>query len=236
MSAKEFGGLGFAAGVVRGARSFKVDKLGRLTGIHYEQIWRPGENIAECRKEKAVFHVTFNWDGITSSGRLGYLQAFPNYPPPPPSSSRTVVSTPPSVHRKKKGKKVVADIISMPEPPKAAAIAATEKKPHTMADCACGFYGYYDGSEDYWKDGYVSAVIEGYGEALIGTRGFRVAKARIVALMIPAEQDRFANRIARNYPDVPLFRSFNEMVAAFPPDGGEEAVTPDVDDFWTRDA
>jgi len=47
----EFSGLDFAAGVLTGARSFRIDKLGRLTGVNVPQVWTPGENTASCRKD-----------------------------------------------------------------------------------------------------------------------------------------------------------------------------------------
>lgn len=58
---------------------------------------------------------------------------------------------------------------------------------HDASKCSCGYYAYYDGSNDYGKPGRVSAVIEGYGETVIGTRGFRAQKARIVALSMDSK-------------------------------------------------
>lgn len=215
---------------------------------------------------------------------------------------------------------------------------------HNMAECSCGFYGFYDGSNDYKSDGTVSAVVEGYGETVIGTRGFRSMKAKIVALHIPGYVDpskksavkktrgkgpvrrgleffamreaafafgvpglimilvgvvsvvgtavwnliggneswqpfaigvgigvvvagvglvTLANkinsvgdelktstvkapylrlpqvqreRIMRNYPDIPVFASFEEMVEAFPPDRGVEPSPESDPDFWSRPA
>lgn len=168
----EFASLGFAAGVVRGVRSFSVDDLGRLTGIHYKQVWMPGENLAECRREHDF-------------GR----------------------------------------------PPK----TVTDFGAH-LPDCNCGFYGYYDGSNDYRSSGStITAVIEGYGSTVIGSRGFRCSKARIVALHIPDDVKR-SGVVARNYAEIPLFDSFLRMVQAFPAIGDEKTVKPDDDDFWTREA
>lgn len=165
----EFASLGFAAGIVRGVRSFSVDELGRLTGIHYRQVWAPGENLAECRKED---------DGHTEVIDFG-------------------------AH---------------------------------LPDCACGFYGYYDGSNDYRSSGAtITAVVEGYGSTVIGSRGFRCSKARIVALHIPDDVKR-SGVVARNYAEIPLFDSFLRMVQAFPAIGDEKTVKPEDDDFWTRSA
>lgn len=202
MSITEFSGIdqiiepaleeaGFAVGVVRGVRSFNVDTLGRLTGVTYKQVWRPGENVAECKVSDypwPVLHMTLSY---TVTGAK--------------------VSTSPPADR---------------------------AKPHALRDCKHGFYGYYDGSNDYYDKGRVSAVIEGYGETVIGSRGFRCMKARIVALHIPEDvKPHLARLVVRNYPDIPILETFEQMVSEFPPDSAGNEVTPDTDpDFWTRPA
>ena len=67
------------------------------------------------------------------------------------------------------------------------ALRRSGRPPHALTACRCGFYAYYDGSDDYKADARISAVVEGFGETLIGSRGFRSRKARILALCIPAE-------------------------------------------------
>lgn len=205
MSIDEFSGIdqmidpaieevGFAVGVVRGVRSFDVDKLGRLTGVTYKQIWKPGENEATCQRGRsddlwAQFSFT-----LTHSGGL----------------SRRLSE----------------------------AVPVDYDKPHAMHDCKHGFYAYYDGSNDYRDDSRVSAVIEGCGETVIGSRGFRCMKARIVALQVPETvKPHIARMVARNYPDVPILETFEQMVSEFPPDSAGNEITPDNDpDFWTRPA
>jgi len=107
--------------------------------------------------------------------------------------------------------------------------------PHSLTACKCGFYGYYDGSNDYHKPERVSGVVEGYGEVVIGTRGFRSTKARIVALTIPdTVSPALAMRVRRNYRDIPFFDSFAAMVTEHPTDT-QHGSTPETDpDFWTR--
>lgn len=95
----------------------------------------------------------------------------------------------------------------------------------TFEEMKCGFYAYFDGHDD---GGYgstepgVSGVVEGYGEVLIGTKGFRARKARIIALAVPDFQgiwklDEFVvDKIRANYPKVPLFASEMAMRAEFP--------------------
>ena len=63
-------------------------------------------------------------------------------------------------------------------------------------DCECGFYAYFDDSNDYvtgkrrWRDSrscaMVGAIIEGAGVATVGDRGFRASRARLVAIYDPA--------------------------------------------------
>lgn len=110
------------------------------------------------------------------------------------------------------------------------------RPPHSMTVCGHGLYGYYEGSNDYYSPGRVMGVVEAYGETIIGTRGFRASKARIVALHIPEEVSS-AQRglIVRNYPDVAVFDSFEAMVAEFPADDAGNGLNPSTDpDFWTR--
>lgn len=209
MSMDEFSGIdqmidpaieevGFAVGVVRGARSFEVDKLGRLTGVTYKQIWKPGENEASCQRGRQ----DDMWMPLLQTFKYSFSVGSPGTPAPP---------LPPAVDY---------------------------EKPHAMHDCKHGFYAYYDGSNDYRDDSRVSAVIEGYGETVIGSRGFRCMKARIVALQIPETvKPHIARMVARNYPDVPILETFDQMVSEFPPDSAGNEVTPDNDpDFWTRPA
>lgn len=232
MNAGEFGGIGFALGTVRGARSFQVDKLGRLTGISYPQVWRPGENAAECRKAEASI-ASFGFTFDFSRYIVPYFGS--TIASPIPAAAVTT-----SMFERAKSLFTSASLpVDQPlevhaiEEPK---VVEPEKPKHDLEACACGFYGYYDGSDDYHKSGYVSAVVEGYGETVIGTRGFRAYKARIVALRIPKSVPvRVAALVARNYLDVPLFTSFKQMVEEFPPDAGGMDLNPETDpEFWTR--
>lgn len=65
---------------------------------------------------------------------------------------------------------------------KATAPCAPESVPRRP--CGCGFWAYWQ-PEAVDRSG-VSGVVEGFGRTLIGTRGFRAEKARIVALTKPA--------------------------------------------------
>lgn len=72
------------------------------------------------------------------------------------------------------------------------------ERPHQAAEkgCTCGFYAYFDGSNDYalyWRlermfhsaPAGFTGIIEGTGLVTVGSRGFRAEKARLVALVVP---------------------------------------------------
>jgi hypothetical protein len=248
MSGEEFSGIGFAAGVVRGTRSFAVDKLGRLTGVSYKQVWTPGENEAICRLEddpyssfatqvqRLMGYSYYNAPPTRSFGSVAIGSSAMAGPAAPKRSWVDALMGAPAVEPAIE--KAVTKAKEEEEARlKAEELAAEERqKRDTLADCSHGFYGYYDGSNDYYKQGYVMGVVEGYGETVIGTRGFRCMKARIVAIRIPKHvPDRLRAMILRNYPDVPVFDTFKAMVAEFPADDAGVGVSPETDpDFWTR--
>ncbi len=95
----------------------------------------------------------------------------------------------------------------------------------TFEDMSCGFYAYFDGKDNNGhgsSDPNISGVIEGYGEVLIGTKGFRAKKARILALAVPAFEgiwrldDFVVRQLRANYPNIPVFESELAMRAEFP--------------------
>lgn len=92
--------------------------------------------------------------------------------------------------------------------------------------CQCGFYAYFDrGSNPYHSVLNVLGLIEGYGVATVGSRGFRCEKARIVALIGQPEQ-------FKRYPGIPVFPDVDSAVTEFPltvPEG--TPVTPSPDDL-----
>lgn len=224
MSAEEFTGLGFAPGSVKGVRSFRVDKFGRLTGIHYRQVWRPEENVAECRKDEGPSGVMGGiYTGLMSASGWSSLVGGAGGAVP-----QTVTFYADTHTKRGRGKGHVVSVQKqLPEPPA-----------HTMADCQCGFYGYFDGSDDYHDNGTVSAVVEAYGETIIGTRGFRAMKAKIVALHINDKDlsPAFMRKIRNNYDGIAFFDSFESMVAEFPPDLSLEPSPKSDPSFWEREA
>jgi len=154
----DFGGRQYGLGVVRGVRSFDVDEFGRLKGVQYPTVWKPGENTAVCNRKKPAEGWTVDQEATSAFGSFrGYTILYRN-----DVTGVRGVAKPPMV----------------PELPDG----------HSLTDCSHGFYAYYDGSNDYRSDSRISAVVEGYGDTLIGTRGFRAEKARIVALCIPGSE------------------------------------------------
>ena len=165
-------GPDLAIGGVRGARSFRINEAGMLTGVVFRTVWGAGENQAECKLRA---------DHLMYAGYL-YQMRLRGMEPADPNTA------------------------------------------HPLTACQHGFYAYYDGSNDYYQAGFVSAVVEGYGETVIGTRGFRCMKARIVALHFPDEVgEDVRRRVVANYPGAPVFDTFERMVTEVPPDAGDNA-------------
>lgn len=225
MTVGEFTGMGFAPGVVRGTRSFRVDQFGRLTGVTHKQVWTPGENGAKCRKDDDT------WAGAYGGIYRALIGTTPvsSTPSTPKLSKYSLTQSIPfarftTVHEQK------------PE------ADAEDPKPlqHSFAACQCGFYGYFDGSDDYHDEKRVSAVVEAYGETVIGTRGFRAMKARIVALTVREGLDDLTasqvRKISTNYRGTAIFDSFDDMVREFAPDQSLEPSPENDPDFWTREA
>lgn len=237
----DFDGVEFAPGDVRGTRAFKVDTEGRLRGVVYETIWRPGENVARCLRgvppdavrsgTAASFHTPLG--GTVQSG--GGMSAFGNAArflmstPPPPPSPRMVRCT--------CGCNGFRAATYMDEDDFYTPCEGMEPK------CSCGFYVYQRGSNDYYSPrtegtghkGPIGSVVRGYGKVVLCERGFRAEKAEILALYVdPAEftQGNVVNtsliryRLGRNY-DVPVFEDYLQLLEAFPTDDPEPG-----EGFW----
>lgn len=58
---------------------------------------------------------------------------------------------------------------------------------HDMVTCSCGFHALTDESQiGYYRGhGNVIGLLEGYGEVVEGTQGFRASRGRVVALVAP---------------------------------------------------
>lgn len=222
----EFSDRPFVAGSLTGLRAFHVDRLGRLRGPVYDQVFKPGTNEAECRELADTYY--------TSMFR---------------SLNQTMWSLGPPVSQPSKPKRFLGGGITGADPvfdePRLATETVTSvedppKVEHVVGGlkCKCGFYAYFDGGNDYKEPNRVSALIEGFGLCTVGDRGFRASKARLLAIVVPGKrfpEDRFG-LVERNYPDVPLFTSKRDAIAAHPL-SADMAPTPETHaDFWERDA
>lgn len=235
----EFSDRPFVAGTITGLRAFRIDTLGRLTGVTYKDVWTPGENVAVCHADNTFANAIQMAAALSAQIDLTF------------NSQRGF---------DRKGKKAKG-IPKIPTPGEKAA-----KLTHALAGiaCQCGFYAYFDGGNDYlsqaWasggaitiSNGYlvtggsedraprVAAVVNGWGLVTVGSRGFRAEKAEVVALISPkseqAKHEVAFAKVRRNYPDVEVFETEVEAVRAFPLTD-PMPYTPDTDtDFWTRSA
>lgn len=269
--------LEFAAGSIRGVRSFALDKLGRLTGIHHKQIWLPGENVAKCNAKpggKATKAMTA-FSQYPELGARRYAEIQGLAPPPRNEFTRKAIRRPGWLSgglldldldytrdwgRDHEDDKLVIDWLQEQ--------IKQEPKEHDFATCKCGFYAFFDGSDEYsnmdrensyarmvqsmWttssstkavsarNDSYapVSAVIEAYGETLIGEKGFRASKAKILALRLDPKHlgTMQIRKLKRNYPDAAVFGDTDSMLEIYPP-SDELGITPsNTADFWERTA
>lgn len=237
----DFSGRGFAAGDVRGTRAWKVDVDGRLRGITYEKIWRPGENTAECfrgippgvpgnvRGSAGGATVFFRGTAVPGGSGGGGSASFTSF-------GGQIVSSTPAPLRCSCGCGIIVGPQSRED---FESMACSGIEP----DCGCGFYGYQEGSNDYYSPGMgstskgaIGGVFRGYGKVVLGTRGFRAEKAEILALYVDSEMLTASNakiadtlirlRLEENY-KVPVFGEYIDLLKAFPPDPPERS-----DDFW----
>ena len=255
----EYGDLELVAGAFVGARSFKVDRLGRLVAKHQPYIWTPGENVAECLKSvdldtylmrvatqqgiplsNTVVVGGAGGGGVGNSGAYGIPQVFPvpnKYTWGTTSNQFTFTPAQGSAYSPYS---VDYDFPYDKLVEQAQKLMAEDAKNagHRAADlnCQCGFYAYFDdGQNTYFEqDKDVLGVIEAYGQVTVGNRGFKCEKARIVALLIVPDRAFALRLVRRNYPDVAIFESKAAMLAEFPLTP-QDPPGPDADpDFWTR--
>lgn len=100
------------------------------------------------------------------------------------------------------------------------------KADHQMIDCGHGFYAYTENQKTdghyYTSEPVLVGVVEGYGETLIGTKGFRAMKGRIIALSTAPFKGLWdlapfvVSRLKANYPNVAFFESTLAMRMEFP--------------------
>lgn len=69
----DFSDRPLVAGSLIGTRSFRVDKLGRLTGVTHREVWRPGLNEAECLRGQG-----FSYGGLIMPRAFTYYLGHSN--------------------------------------------------------------------------------------------------------------------------------------------------------------
>lgn len=86
-----------------------------------------------------------------------------------------------------------------------------------VPQCDCGFWAYTSASTLPVSGGGALAfgIIQGWGSSIIGPRGFRAQKARIIALTI--DWMSLLDAVKAHYPHVPFYPSVESMVEAYPP-------------------
>jgi hypothetical protein len=93
--------------------------------------------------------------------------------------------------------------------------------------CSCGFYAYYDyrTANRYASGNVVSGVVEGYGETVVGTEGFRSQKIKIVALTCSSEIENQIKSKGIDFSGVKFFKKESQMKKEFPVNAPEWPVS-----------
>ncbi len=278
VSPDQFNGLPLVAGDVRGIRAWSVDSLGRLRSPQFSDcIWTPGENLAVCYGDNAqspMGRYLSSLSGQSSRPTRPTHYAIGSTDRPVPLGPMDLDPKDLAHHINQEkfyinkahylpALQVVEFVLESRYGGERSklSVPVTELtnftppvvEPHSISKCTCGFYAYLNGVNDFQGAGNVVGVIQGYGECVLGTRGFKATKARVVAVYVPTV-DRYidaetpadvlvrkstlpvsGDRLKTLYPEVKFYEDYDEMVAAHPP--SEPDVTPETDeDFWTREA
>lgn len=221
----DFSDRPFVAGNVTGPRAFRIDSLGRLTGVVHQDVWRPGENEAVC-------HAPEQGDDIYRA-MVQMVGAF---------DQRT---------GKKRDQNYYTASRPAPKPKHQVAGITCKCGFYAYFD---GGNDYLEWTTRYATGGYitfttmtgapdtaprVAAIVNGWGLVTVGDRGFRASRAEVVSLISP-DSERARHEVAfakvrRNYPELTVFSSEREAVQAFPLTD-LVAASPADEDFWTRSA
>lgn len=254
----EFSGFDLALGEVYGLRHWDIDDLGRLQAVAWgaqADFWKPGVNTARCLS--GYTQTTIKVPGLVDpyTGEVRRVEKVEeerekvpvtSWPDPDGNEQPLDVSSFNIVQEKVVRTHVTwYDGTTGVYDGKVSTQQIEITGAHLVPDehCKCGFYAYSGREQDQHTGlGYIAGVIKGYGRTLIGPKGFRCEKAEIVALLDPtkggtkdtAKRRRRAELLARNYPEVPQFTSW-EALFQFAPLTSEEALPdPSTEEFWTR--
>jgi hypothetical protein len=210
----EFSDRPFVAGSLTGIRSFRIDNLGRLTGVSLTKVWTPGDNTAKC------YRMDYNRGGSLFAS-MPSMQSYMN-----------------QMNQMLYGRGYIEVQEPKPKP-----VSLVKKPPHQVASlkCECGFWAYFDNDDNPHHQGgpmSIYGIVEGFGVITVGSRGFRAEKARIKALVIPGKKrHKFTDAVEHNYPDAQVFERKRDALEAFPLTLPNDVPTPETHpDFWTRSA
>lgn len=99
-------------------------------------------------------------------------------------------------------------------------------------ECQCGFYGTREPVSSWTlSHSYVSGVVEVYGRVIIGTRGVRAQKARIVAACINptyVSGSHLPDQLMERYSSVDWMSSAAEVFDKYPPQNIDEILGMDT--------
>lgn len=159
---------------VYGVRQWSRGAEGRLQGVH-SFAWADGENVARCDSRHRPPHSADHQELTTVTRRRDSLYA---------EMQRISASHP----------KGITDL-SGRDRERYDRISGEYQRLHddiqngAYTDCGCGFWAYWalNPSEFRMGEKPIVGVIKGYGKVLLGTRGFRSEKAKIVGLHLAYE-------------------------------------------------
>jgi hypothetical protein len=178
-------------GSARGRRSFYLDENGVLRGVTYRAPWVDGENVAECM-------VTRQVDPMAPLRNTWCSSSMPPY-----TTSG------------------VAFDADASKPPEVQQGYEWDRCDGLDPECGCGFYAYHSGDVYYATAGpgcRVQGIIEAYGRMVLGTKGYRAQKARIVAICAPPSNEISVRRRGVQATRDSVARSLTqlELLAALP--------------------
>lgn len=233
----DFTGVPFMAGSIRGERSFRLRYDGYLQSPMKPFVWAAEENKGKCLKADVSIYkrlIKGNWPGALHTAKrfvpegVRVFQLYPQWNVDYSYGGQGVGFLSIGVHwwspvDNEHGVETVPRLLFE--------AALRDDHGHDFGTCSCGFYAYLNGCNEYEWAWSVTGIIEGYGETLIGDRGFRSAKARILALA--AAETNFITgdiitRIRHRYPTVPIFPDKATLLSEFP--------TTDVTEFMEETA
>lgn len=255
---RECSGVALAVGSVRGVRTFNVDKYGRLRGVSHDAIWKPGENVATCRRsshdaiyqtlQRTLSRSVYSNSAYTTS-ELTSASACPGLAHPKCAcgfyayhdGSRYSLGEVVGVIDGY-GSTTIGTKGFRCEKARIVALVLEGQRERSRRELAylllgvlmCTLAGVnvagYIGHWDRWYN--LAAAVISFAVGILWMRSaslLREGRRKHNASVSPMR-----GAVVRNYPDVAIFDSMAAMVAEFPPDRGPEPDPTTDPEFWTR--